>query len=303
MNLRDLACSKNEKVQHRLPPTPTLVVGILAFSAGCAWVALNSAGWYLAQQYFAVFDQQSLLAMVLRYYLVEGLAIGIAVIGAYLIYKGLLSNRSASDPDSIRAILAEALGSHNDFEIGITAAVLYGLVYLLISSVVVWQPGVDFGATYGVTSPSWNAAACCGSPGTVPALIVYLLPQAHLALQILPLDALFAVVVPILVGLNVTLAAHSLRNRVLRTNSGWLGSVGILAGLFTGCPTCAGLFLAGAAGGLGATTLAVALAPYQILFVVLSIPVLLASPFVMAASARKAVRAACSIPTATEVRN
>jgi hypothetical protein len=272
-----------------------LAVGMVAFAAGCVWVALDTAGWYLAQQDIAIFDQQSLLAMVLRYYLVEALAIGVAAGGAYLIYRGLISGRGESDPDSIRAILAEALGTSGDRKIGIAAAVLYGLVYLVVSSVLVFQPGVDFGAAYGVTGPGWNAAACCGSPGTVPALIVYLLPQAHLALQILPLDALFAVVVPILVGLNVTLAVHSFRNKVLRANTGWLGSVGILAGLFTGCPTCAGLFLAGAVGGFGATTLAVALAPYQMLFVVLSIPLLLASPLVIATYARKAMRAACPI--------
>jgi hypothetical protein len=289
-------------VQIRHSSTPALAVGALAFTAGCVWVALDSAGWYLAQQDIAIFDQQSLLSMVLRYYLVEALAICVVAGGAYLIYRGLLNSRGESDPDSIRAMIADALGTSGDVRIGIGVAVLYGLVYLIVSSVLVFQPWVDFGATYGVTGPSWNAAACCGSPGTVPALIVYLLPQAHLALQILPLDMLFAVVVPILVGLNVTLAVHSFRNKALRSSSGWLGSVGILAGLFTGCPTCAGLFLAGAVGGFGATTLAVALAPYQVLFVVLSIPLLLASPMVMAMYARKAIRAACPIPTSSETR-
>jgi len=275
---------------------PYLLLGATAFAAGCLWVAFDSAAWYYGQQYFAVFDQQSILTLVLRYYLVEALAICVAVIGAYLMYKGLRGGDAASGSDSIRGILAEALASRSDLKIGAGAAILYGMVYLLVSSILVYQPSVNFFTNYGVASPSWNAAACCGSPGTVPVLIVYLSPQAHLALQVLPLDALFAVIVPLLVGLNVTVAAHALRNRVLRANAGWLGSVGVLTGLFTGCPTCAGLFLAGAVGGIGATGLAVALAPYQMLFVVLSIPLLLASPLIVAFNARRAMRAACLIP-------
>jgi len=278
------------------PGRPYLLLGGMAFTAGCLWVAFDSAAWYYGQQYFAVSDQQSILSLVLRYYLVEALAICVSVIGAYLMYRGLRLGNAASGSDSIRGILAEALGSPSDLKIGALAAILYGVAYLLVSSILVYQPSVNFLTNYGVSSPSWNAAACCGSPGTVPVLIVYISPQAHLALQVLPLDALFAVIVPLLVGLNVTVAAHALRNRVLRANAGWLGSVGVLTGLFTGCPTCAGLFLAGAVGGIGATGLAVALAPYQILFVVLSIPLLVASPMIIAYNAKRAIRAACRIP-------
>lgn len=279
-----------------LTSTQILSLGALAFAAGCASVALDSAGWYYSQQYIAIFDQKTLLGLVLRYYLFEVLAIATLAGGAFLIYKGIVISRSDTGSDSIRSMLAEALRSRTDIKIGVVAAFVYGVAYLFVSSVVVFQPSVNFAAAYGVTGSSWNAAACCGAPGTVPALIVYLSPQAHLALQVLPLDALFAVLVPILVGLNVTVASHSFRNKVLRANSGWLGSIGLLAGLFTGCPTCAGLFLAGAVGGFGATTLAVALAPFQILFVVLSIPLLLASPLIVALYSRKAIRAACAIP-------
>jgi hypothetical protein len=252
-------------------------------------------GWYFAQQYYAIFDQQSISELVLRYYVLELIAICVTAVGAYLIYQGLTSHDN-SDGDSIRSMFAEALGSRRDLRIGIAAAVVYGAIYLLVSSILVYQPSVNFQTVYGVSGPTWDSAACCGSPGTVPALIVYLLPQAHLALQVLPLDLLFALVVPMLVGLNITLAAHSFRNKALRSSSGWLGSVGLLTGLFTGCPTCAGLFLASAVGGLGATSLAVALAPYQAFFVLLSIPLLLASPIVIAAYSRRAMRAACPVP-------
>jgi len=288
-----------DRVKPQLSFSPTLTAGILAFAAGCAFVALNSVGWYYSQRYLAAFDQGSVISMIVRYYLFEVVAICVVAGGAYMIYRGLRKIDGA-ESDSVTGILAEALRSRRDVRIGILAAVVYALVYLFVSSVVVFQPTVNFAAVYGVNGPGWDAAACCGSPGTVPALVIYLLPQAHLALQVLPLDALFAVAVPLLVGLNVTVASHALRNRILRANAGWLGSLGVMAGLFTGCPTCAGLFLAGTIGGLGATSLAVALAPYQILFVMLSIPLLVASPILVALNARRTMRAACAIPTGTK---
>ncbi len=123
-----------------------------------------------------------------------------------------------------------------------------------------------------------------------------------MALQVLPLDLLFAVVVPLLVGLNVAVASHAVRNKDVRGNVGWMGSIGVLTGLFTGCPTCAGLFLAGAVGGLGATSLAIALAPYQMLFILLSVPLLAASPLIIAYNAKRAMRAACLVPVGAAAR-
>lgn len=269
-----------------------LATGFAAILAGCAWVAIASLSWYYSQG--AMPGQQTALGPVTDFYIFEGLAIGVALFGAWAIYRGL--GKRASDPqDTVRGVLTEALASRMDVKIGVIAGIAYFVAYLVISSIFVYQPTVDFQSAYGVTGFGTRAAACCGSPGAVPELIVYLSPQWHIGLQVLPLDTLFAFVVPVLVGFNVTVAAHALRNRMLRTRAGWLGPVGILAGLFTGCPTCAGLFLAGTLGGLGATSLAVALAPYQVAFVVLSIPLLLVSPFVTALYASKAIQASCAI--------
>ena len=259
-------------------------------------MALDSAAWYSGQDLYGLYDQRSILNLVERYYVAEALAISVVVVGTYLTYRGLRSRKAVDNPDSIRFMLADSLSSWRDLRIGIAAAIVYAVVYLFVSSIVVFQPGANSGAWYGLSALTWNVAACCGSVGTVPALTVYLSPQAHLALQILPFDALFAVVVPILVGFNVTVAAHAVRNKDVRANAGWVGTIGILTGLFTGCPTCAGLFLASAFGGLGATSLAVALAPYQMLFVAVSIPLLAVSPLLIAVNARRALRAACPIP-------
>jgi len=273
-----------------------LALGAAMFVAGCGWVAAGSAQWYSLQQIYALNDQSDILSLVQQYFAAELLALGVIVVGAWFTFAGFTKSREKRDIDSIRHLLGDALSSRRDLAIGVAAAVAYGIAYLFISGIVVFQPGTNSGAWEGIAGPGWAAAACCGSMGTVPELIVYLAPQQHLALQILPLDLLFAVAVPLLVGFNVTVTAHALRERTLRANAGWVSSIGVLVGLFTGCPTCAGLFLAGAVGGLGATSLAIALAPYQVMFVVVSIPLLAVSPFFIALNTRRALRAACPIP-------
>lgn len=276
--------------------TPYLALGALAVALGCGTVILNSLGWYFNQEGFSLFGQAATLALVSRFYVAQGAAMAAIVVGTYMLYRALLGMRSGTEPPSVRGVLSDALSSRRNLKIGVVAALIYGVAYAFVSSIAVYQPGVNFGLAYGVTSTSWNAAACCGAPGTVPALILYLAPMSHFALQIVPLTALFAVVVPVLVGLNFTVAAHAFRRRQTGSGAKWLSSMGILVGLLTGCPTCAGLFLASAVGGLGATTLAVALAPYQLLFVSVSIPLLLISPVVMAASVRRSLIEACTIP-------
>ena len=261
-------------------------------------MAAEALFWYYTQH--PIFGQASAVAQVTSYYEYVTPGVGMAVAGVVLLGIGL-ARKSGCGLGSVWTVISDTLRSKADLKVGVVVGALYGVVYLFVSSMLVYQPTVDFRTVYGVTGTTVAAAACCGSPGTVPELIVYLSPQWHLALQILPLDALFAVVIPILVGFNAAVAVHALRNSLIRTRAGWLGPVGIAAGLFTGCPTCAGLFLAGTVGGLGATTLAVALAPYQILFVALSIPTLVASPFVVAVYAGKAALAACAVPGAGRI--
>lgn len=275
-------------------PGPRFAIGALVFALGCGWVILDAVTWYLGQYYLGVSSGPTALGIVLRYYGIEVLEICVALAGAFVMYGALRDWRSGPCPESIRGILADSLASRRDLKIGAVAAIAYGIAYLFLSSMIVFQPLVNFAAE-GISGTGWNAITCCGAPGTVPAIIVILSPQAHLGMQILPLDLLFAVMVPLLVGFNMTVAAHAITNKIVRSKVGLIGSVGVLAGLFTGCPTCAGLFLASAIGGFGGSTLAVALAPYQMFFVVVSIPILVASPMIIAHNAKRAIREACPV--------
>lgn len=278
------------------PKRPQFVFGTITIVIGAMVIALESLSWYNAQEAISLYDQSSRMGMILRFFSTEGVAVSLIIIGGYLVCRALRTVRLTASSSSVRSIISDALASQKDRKVGVVSGALYGLVYAIVSSTLVYQPSVNFLYTYSASSTSWNAIACCGSPGTVPALVVYLLPQAHLALQILPLGALFQFVFPILVGFNLTIVSYSLRSRQTRVTGGWISAVALTAGLFTGCPTCAGLFLASTLGGAGATAFALALAPYQALFVVISIPVLLLSPILVAESMKKSMYTSCRLP-------
>lgn len=269
-----------------------LALGVLALSGGCLWIAFSSLYWFQTQRF--VVGQQVAIDAVTLFFVEEALAVALAMFGSLSVLRGLALGGGHA-PGSVRGAFSEALNNRREVMIGVIAGSLYGIGYLFLSSIVVYQPGVTFQQA-GVT-----AAACCGSPGTVPELVMVLSQTGHLAIQLLPLDLVFAAMIPLLVGLNAAVASHAVRNNALRSNARWLGPVGVVTGLFTGCPTCAGLFLAGTVGGVGATTLAVALAPYQLVMVAVTIPVLVVSPYLMAVLAARAERASCAVPGVTGV--
>jgi hypothetical protein len=173
------------------------------------------------------------------------------------------------------------------------SAFLYGLFYAFVTSIIVYQPTVNFVQAYRATFPSALIGPCCGPPLYTPTLTVYLVN--HLGLLIIPLTVLLLVVVSVLVGLNFALAAFAFSNRVRGTGRSWIGGLGAIVGLFTGCPTCAGLFFANIVGGAGAVSFAAALSYYQPVFIALSIPVLLATPFLISRSLSKVIKEGCVV--------
>ncbi len=173
------------------------------------------------------------------------------------------------------------------------SAILYGVFYAVITSMVVYQPTVDFHQAYGAAIPSAIVTPCCGAPLFAPIVTVYLVN--HLGLLLIPLTVLLLLTISILVGLNFALAAFAFDSRVKGAGRGWLGGLGAVVGLFTGCPTCAGLFFANILGGAGAVSFATVLADYQPAFVAISIPVLVATPYLISRSLSKVFRDGCVV--------
>ena len=266
-----------------LRPSFAASAALVSAVTGTAVAAFNMFYWQRGEEYFA--GQGG--SPVLSFYASLSISVFLLLLGFYLAYEYLTrsSHRSAA---SLLGIIGSAISETGLARTAVYAAALYGLLYAFASSIVVFQPFTDFASAYGVSGiASWSYASCCGVVGTMPALYLYL-PPAHLAVQLVPLSLLLLFIVPPLVGLNLSIALFSVRRTVAKVTGRWMVACGAAVGLFTACPTCAGFFLAESLGGLSATALAVALAPYQVVFIAVSIPLLVVMPFFFATRLRKA---------------
>jgi hypothetical protein len=211
--------------------------------------------------------------------------------GLYKFYKA-----KTELPDSSTAsIISNAINNKRAKQIFIISAIGYGIFFGLTSGIILYKP--DINATdYGFpTPPHIELSPCCDLPGYMPMIFAFF--TEHVGLQIVPLNLVLLVAVSFLVGLNFALSATTF---TAARGAGKFGTFGAVTGLFVGCPTCAGtaftmLF------GLGASATGVTLfltsyeAQLQTIFIAASIPVLIATPFIMARKIRKAQNGSCAL--------
>lgn len=212
--------------------------------------------------------------------------------GSYLYHRRLAAGASSAPPPAGIAGLARdiAAATWNARSRRIFAAtfVAYGAFFSLASGALVYQPSLSFSYHYGVDVPSVEISPCCDAPGYMPKILVYLTDTV--GLQVIPLNTVLQVVVSYLVGLNAAVAASAYS---LSRRSRGAGGIGAAAGLFVGCPTCVGTFMSAFVGTAGGIALGVALAQLQTLLIAVTIPVLLATPFLLARRLRGAGAGLC----------
>ncbi len=264
-------------------------IGAVAVGAGSISILLQMFFWFQVQTMIGTGDSE-----VVGFFLLELVWIFLVLLGTYSLYKSFEGSEGLpSGGWGVVEVLKSVMRSRRDIRVGMVAGIVYALSYSLVSSVIVYQPSVDFAKAYGATSPGWSAISCCGGYGTIPMIVAYVAPQLHIGLQLIPLDLLLLAFVPILVALNSAVASFAFSNRPRGQTRMWLGGFGAAVALFTSCPTCAGYFLGSSLGGLAATSLALALAPYQLALILISIPVLLVNPVLVSRSISKTLQRGC----------
>ncbi len=213
------------------------------------------------------------------FYIVLVLSFGAIAFGMYRYHKEKVEIKG-KDLSTIIAITTWNLKSRKIF---IATFIGYGIFFSLVSGTLVYQPEISFSYHYGAEIPSGFIAPCCDGPGYMPKIIVYL--TDHIGLQIIPINLVLQVIVSYLVGLNAAIAvsAYSISKKGRGASS-----IGAAAGLFIACPTCAGTFLSIFIGTASGIALSIALTQLQTLFIAISIPILLITPYVMAKKLRNA---------------
>lgn len=261
-----------------------------------AWlIAIDIAFYSIAEASIPALSAESLSFINIIAYLYFFVLIGavlLSAIGLYRVVKKRISiaKKSNQIPYTIGSIVPYMFTQKGVTKVFITTALLYGVFYSFVTSMIVYMPTVKFSEVYNANIPSIIISPCCGPPGQIPVLVGYL--TENIGFLILPLTLLTLVIVSGLVALNTALTYFAWKNRP-SISKNWGIGLGAAIGLFTGCPTCAGLFLANIIGGAGATTLALSLAPFQFLLIAVTIPVLLITPYMVLGNIAQALGGSC----------
>lgn len=205
---------------------------------------------------------------------------------------GLDSSRNSSLTTRVMSVVAREKPYSLVFAM---SGLVYAVIFGLVSSIVVYQPGIQFSSTYGVRVPSTVEVVCCGSFGQLPQFVLYL--TQNLAILFIPINVILLLAISWLVGLNVSLAVFAYRNRSPLSGPGWFGWFGALVGLFTACPTCAGFFLLSILGLSSGVSFALVFSSTQGVFVATGFLLLLLTPLITAKRLGSQGRAICRLPS------
>ncbi len=274
---------------------PRAPAGPVAIMGGVSAAVLATLSYASAQRSFAVATQGLVNGpdTVAAAYLVAMAAAVVAVVlGSWKIVSGRVEVVRAQGfaPVSPGWSVPYVLSVRRYRRLFAVSAALYAAFYAVITSMVVYQPTVDFAQTYGVSVPS-AILTPRGAPLYAPDLIVYL--PAHVGIQLIPLTVILLIVISTLVGLNLAVSAFAFDSRARGQARGVTGMLGAAVGLFTGCPTCAGIFFANTLGGSGAASFATLLGYYQPAFILLSLPVLILTLYLTSRSLSRVYREGC----------
>jgi len=193
--------------------------------------------------------------------------------GSYLI---LYSESLKPEPKkSYLGYISMILTNKTYWKIFIVSSIVYGIFFGFLSQILIYHADVE-----GNTAPSLSVTLCCNYPGYVPMITIEL--TEFFSILIIPLNLILAITVSLLVGFNFALNVYFLK--IFRDQSQRKFSItstfGLFSGLFIGCPTCAGSLFSVLVG-FGTSATISALAPFQSLFIVITIPILIGTPLLI----------------------
>ena len=221
---------------------------------------------------------QSIERLAIGFYIILLMSFGAIGYGIYRYHY----RKSVENTNRILTIIAKTTMNSKSKKIFVVTFMMYGVFFSLTAGLIVYQPDVTFSHHYNAIIPSAHMNVCCGEPGYMPTIIVYI--TEHVGLQIIPINLVLVLIVSYLVGLNTALAVKAIS---ITKKSGGLTSIGAATGLFVACPTCVSTFFALFIGTTSAITFTVILTQLQTLFVGITIPILLLTPILIAKKIQK----------------
>lgn len=219
----------------------------------------------------------SMERIALIFYIILIMSFGAITFGLYK-YS---DQKAANKKGGLLSVIASITLNKKSRKIFWITFIGYGIFFSLSSGMLVYQPEVIFSYHYNAVIPSAHITPCCAEPGYMPKITAYL--TEHVGIQIIPINLVLHLIVSYLVALNTALAIVAFN---FFKKGGGLSSIGATTGLFIACPTCVGAFSSIFIGTSGALAFTVAITQLQTLFIIITIPILLTTPFIMARKLR-----------------
>jgi hypothetical protein len=271
-------------------------ISLALIFAGVLFMSVPLVAYFAVTQSITILTIQS--ANRLEYFSYFVLAILLAgifstFIGGLKFLRDIQANASSEGAIRTSIVVARVLNTRRYFVAMTLVAAAYAIFYAFVSGIIVYRPGENFAVEYYARIPSFVVSVCCGPVGYLPAFTVYV--TNNLGFLIIPSNIILMLLVSVLVGVNAALILGEYDNRPKFASKRWLAGLGAITGLFTACPTCASVFFAGIAGGLGTTAAVSALVNSQPLFVAATIPLLLLSALLSSANLKKLLNQSCII--------
>ena len=215
---------------------------------------------------------QSIERLGTAFYVLFTISIGMIGLGLRKFQKRVAATGNTT---ILSMICSNTLGSKSK-KIFIVTFIIYGVFFSMTSGILVYQPEVVFSYHYGAEVPSAHITPCCGAPGYMPKFVAYL--TEHVGINVVPINLLLQIVVSYLVAVNTALAVNAIS---ITKKTGGIGSIGATTGLFIACPTCVGSFLSLFIGATSAVAFTIAITELQTLFIGITIPILILTPFII----------------------
>ena len=215
---------------------------------------------------------QSIERLGVAFYVLFAISIGMIGIGLRKFQKRIASTGNTT---TLSMICSNTLDNKAK-KTFIVTFIIYGIFFSMTSGILVYQPEVVFSYHYGADVPSAHVTPCCGPPGYMPKFVAYF--TEHVGINVVPINLLLQITVSYLVATNTALAVNAI---AITKKSGGLGGIGATTGLFIACPTCVGSFLTLFIGATSAVAFTIAVTELQTLFIAITIPILILTPFII----------------------
>ena len=147
---------------------------------------------------------QSIERVAIGFYLILLMSFGAIGFGIYRYHQ----RKITENEQSVLTTIAKLTRDSKSKKIFVVTSLAYGIFFSLAAGLIVYQPDVIFSYHYDAVVPSAHMNACCGEPGYMPTIIVYI--TDHVGLQIIPINLVLVIIVSYLVGLNTTLAVKAI---------------------------------------------------------------------------------------------